>query len=319
MYDLKKGMAIVGLLAVLADSAWAAQAAKIPARSKSIGGAARENVLALVNGEKITDADLSRAFAFNDVPEDERPRVRDRFVENLIDNRLIQQFLKSRKTAATNQEIDEQIKLLKNQMKQMRLDPDKVLEEKGFTNDLLREMFAVPLGWKRHIDRAVTPERLKKYFEEHRAEFDGTKVQARHILIRLPPGDEEAWQAAEAKLADLRKQIVAKKISFEDAAREHSQVPSKEDGGDVGYFPFVGKMPQQFSREAFRLKAGEISQPFRSRFGVHLCQVTDRKPGDLSLEDVRDEVLARMRDEMWKEMAAELRSTAKIEWKIEKP
>ena len=32
-----------------------------------------------------------------------------------------------------------------------------------------------------------------------------------------------------------------------------------------------------------------------------------------------DEVLARMRDEMWKEMAAELRSTAKIEWKIEKP
>jgi hypothetical protein len=34
---------------------------------------------------------------------------------------------------------------------------------------------------------------------------------------------------------------------------------------------------------------------------------------------VRDEVLTRMRDELWKEMAAELRSTAKIEWKTEKP
>jgi peptidyl-prolyl cis-trans isomerase C len=230
---------------------------------------------------------------------------------------LIQQFLSSRKTVATKKEIDEQITLLKTQLKKGGLDPDKVLAEKGFTNESLREVFAVPLAWKRHVDRAVTSERLKKYFEEHRAEFDGTRVRASQILIRVPPDNEPAWEAAEAEMADLRKQIIAKKVSFVDAARERSEAPSKEQGGDVGLFPYSGKMPQQFSQEAFRLKVGEISQPFRSRFGVHLCLVTERKPGDLSLEDVRDEVLGRLRDDLWKEKAAEMRTTAKIEWKAD--
>lgn len=316
MFELKQGMAIVGYLTILASSAGAFQPAKKPARPNLGGGA---TVLVRVNGDTITEADLNRSFAFVNVPEGERPRVRDKFIENLIDNRLIQQFLKTRKTAATSQEIDEQIKLIKTQMKQARLDPDKVLEEKGFTNELLREMFAVPLGWKRYTDRILTSERLKKYFAEHRAEFDGTKVQARQILIKAPAGDEAARDAAEATLGDLRKQILARKIAFEDAAREHSDVPSKEQGGDVGYFPYAGKMPQKFSQEAFRLKVGEISQPFRSGYGVHLVQVTDRKPGDLSLEDVRGDVLTRMRDELWKETTTELRDTAKIERMTEKP
>ncbi len=77
-------------------------------------------------------------------------------------------------------------------------------------------------------------------------------------------------------------------------------------------------MPRQFSREAFRLKVGEISQPFRSKFGVHLCVVTGRTPGDLSLEDVRDEVLTRLSQEMWKQTVADMRKTAKIEWKVER-
>jgi len=320
MFAFTRGFAlVVMLLAAAAGSVVAFQPAKKSPMPKPIGGGGREAVLVVVNGDPITEADLNRAFAYVNVPEEERLRVRPKFIENLIDTRLVQQFLKSRKTTATKQEIDDQIALLKTQLKQGGLDPEKVMVEKGFTNEFLREVFAVPLAWKRHVDRTVTPERLKKYFETHRAEFDGTRVRASQILFRVPTANEAAWQAAEADMSDLRKQIVAKKITFEEAAREHSQAPSKEQGGDVGLFPFTGKMPQQFSREAFRLKVGEMSQPFRSRFGVHLCLVTDRKPGDLSLEDVRDEVLARMRDEMWKEMAAELRSTAKIEWKIEKP
>jgi peptidyl-prolyl cis-trans isomerase C len=318
MSDWRKLVLAAALLMAVADRASAWQGGKKSAASKSAPAAAG-SVLVIVNGDKITDADLNRSFAFLNVPDDERPRVRKTFIDNLIDSRLIQQFLKSRKTAATTQEIDDQISLLKNQLKQGGLNPDKVMEEKGFTTDLLREMLSVPLAWKHHIHRAVTQERIKTYFEEHRAQFDGTKVQARQILIRARPGDEDARQAAETRLRDLRKQIVAKKVSFDDAAREHSEAPSKEQGGDVGLFPYTGKMPVEFSREAFKLKIGEISQPFRSRFGVHLCLVTDRTPGDLSLEDVRDDVLARLSEELWKEMAADLRKSAKIEWKAEQP
>ena len=102
------------------------------------------------------------------------------------------------------------------------------------------------------------------------------------------------------------------------AAREHSAAPSKEQGGDVGEFPYVGKMPARFSREAFGLEVGEISQPFRTPYGMELCLVTSREPGDLSLEDVRDDVLARLSQEMWKQTIAEMRKEAKIEWKVER-
>ena len=319
MSHYPKGSFVVGLMLVAAAPVLAWQPAKKPVKPKAAPSTATDAVLVVVNGEKITEADLNRSFAYFNVPDEERPRVRNSFLDNLIDTRLIQQFLKSRKTAATKQEIDEQIKVLKGQLKQAGLDPDKALEEKGFTTDLLREMFAVPLAWKHHTDRAVTPERLKKYFAEHREEFDGTEVRARQILIRARPGDEEAREAAETRLSELRQQILAKKFSFEDAARENSDAPSREQGGDVGSFRFTGKMPHEFSREAFKLKVGEMSLPFRSRFGVHLCLVTDRKAGDTSLEDVRDEVLSRMRDELWKEMAAQLRESAKFDWKGEPP
>ncbi len=298
---------------------WAAQATKKSAKSKTPATARNEAVLVTVNGKNINENDLNRMFMTRRVRDDQREKARDAFLEEMIDAKLIQQFLDSRDTKASKQELDAQVNRIREAAKQRNSDPDKALAELGYTPESLREEFAIPLAWKHHLDRAVPPARLKTYFDEHRAEFDGTKVKASHIIIRLHATDDEAaWTEAEAKLSDIRQRIVKKEISFFEAAHEYSQAPSKEEGGDVGEFPFIGKMPEQFSREAFRLKVGEMSQPFRSKFGVHLCVVTGRKPGDLSLEDVRDEVLARMSQELWKQTVADMRKTAKIEWKVER-
>ncbi len=309
-----KGILVVVVSVAAAGPVCAWQPAKLKAAP-----AASDVVLVVVNGQKVTEADVTRRMKTRQVPEDEWEKLRGPYLEKLIDVRLIQQFLASRKAIAAKKEIDDQVNLVRENARKGGRDPDKFLAESGYTPESLREELALPIAWKHHIDRAVTSERLKKYFEEHRPEFDGTRVRARQILIKAPPGDEAARDAAVARLSDLRKQIAARKISFEDAAREHSESPSKAEGGDVGLFPYAGKMPQEFSREAFQLKVGEISQPFRSRYGVHLCLVTDRQAGDLSLEDVRDEVLARLSRELLEEQTAELRKTAKIEWKIEKP
>ena len=322
MCKLKRAVLIVLLTVCGMVPAWGVQSTKQPAKAKSPPAAKRETVLVTVNGKNITQTQLDRMLLTRQVREEQRDKARAAFLEEMIDARLIQQFLDSRDTKASKQEIDAQVNRIRGAAKQGGGDPDKILAERGYTPESLREEFALPLAWKHHVERAVPASRLKTYFDEHHAEFDGTKVKASHIIFRLrrdgEQADEEVWKEAEAKLSDIRKQIVKGQISFEDAARKYSQAPSKVDGGDVGEFPFVGKQPEQFSREAFRLKVGEISQPFRSRFGVHLCVVTGRTPGDLSLEDVRDEVLARMSQEMWKQTVADMRKTAKIEWKIEK-
>jgi len=188
----------------------------------------------------------------------------------------------------------------------------------GYSEDTLREELALPLSWKVHVNRMVTPKRLREYFQQHRQEFDGTQVRARHIVLQVPTGKEsDELKAAEEKLRQVRTDIVDEKITFAEAAKKYSEAPSRENGGDVGFFPYRGKMPAAFSRVAFSLKEGEVSGPFRTPFGVHLCTLTAQTPGQLSLEDVRQPVLKQLSRELWNETVRKERAQAKIEWKID--
>jgi len=92
-----------------------------------------------------------------------------------------------------------------------------------------------------------------------------TSVRAEHILVLT---ENEANQ--------LKSKIDAKEITFEEAAKEFSQCPSKANGGDLGYFP-KGVMVKEFEVAAFQLPVGEVSAPVQTQFGWHLIKVLDRK------------------------------------------
>jgi peptidyl-prolyl cis-trans isomerase C len=293
-----------------ASSLCAAQPKKVAPRPSE------GEALVVVNGQNITDADLLQFMQTRQVPVEDRDKYRRPFLEEMVDFRLMRSYLASKKISAKKEEVDRQIQQFQDEAAKGGRDPEKALIAIGYTAESLRDEFSLRLAWKRYIEGRLTPVQVQKHFATHRAEFDGTRVRARQIILKVPSKSEADFEKTEQELAELRQQILDGEISFEEAARTKSQGPSKEQGGDVGLFPFTGKMPQKFSREAFQLEVGEISPPFRSTFGVHLCQVTDRKPGELSLEDVRDEVLARMSQDLWKQTVADLRNGAKIEWKV---
>jgi parvulin-like peptidyl-prolyl isomerase len=276
-------------------------------------------VLVVVNGDKITEADLQRMMQKTQVPLDARERYRKPYLEQLTNERLIRQFLAAKKITASKQAVDRQVQevtqYIADQAAKRGTKPEALLAELGLSTDALREEAALSIAWKQYADQTLTSERINRYFASHRAEFDGTQVRARQIMLKVPSKEDKDFETAEEQLAKLRKQIVDGEISFEDAAREFSQSPSRERGGDLGFFRYSGKMPSTFAHHAFQLKTGEIGQPFRDTFGVHLCLITERRPGDLSLEDVRSEVLAKMSETLSKQTVDELRKDAKIEWK----
>lgn len=74
-----------------------------------------------------------------------------------------------------------------------------------------------------------------------------------------------------AKLDTIRVQIL-NGAAFEDVAKTVSECPSGKKGGDLGEFT-RGKMDKAFEEVAFKLKAGEISQVFETKFGFHLVKV----------------------------------------------
>lgn len=270
-------------------------------------------VLVKVNGQPITEADLERVYVLRMIPEGMRDKLRDQLLGQLIDARLMRAYLMQLKVKVPDDEVDAQIARLEGMLAK-RPDGQPVLEKLQENRKLLREEIAVPLMWRDHMRKTIKDEKIIAYFKANQTELDGTKIRVSHILLKAPPGTSEEDSARmEQELASLREQIVSGKTTFEQAAEEVSQAPSGKMGGDIGAIAWEGVMPDSFCQVAFKLPVDEVSQPFRTHFGWHLCVVKEVIPGDLSIEDVRREIIARISQDMWEQKLAELRSTARIE------
>lgn len=282
----------------------------VPSTTRSKPAAA---VLVKVNGESVTKTDLQRLWQLHRIPLDQRAAREQEFLKDLIDQKLILQFLKSRKLLPRPEEVAEQLDLLKAPGDRSRT--PRSLGASMFDETGLREEITLGMGWRKHLDLIASPQAVREFFRKHQQEFDGTELRVSHLVFIVPTDrDGTELRDAEARLKSIRAEIIAGKISFADAARKHSQGPSRDQGGDVGLILFRGKLPDALSDAAFRLKLGEVSGPIRTPFGVHLCVVTERKAGEISLEDARPQVLRRMSEEIWRNTVADLRAHAKIEW-----
>lgn len=118
---------------------------------------------------------------------------------------------------------------------------------------------------KEHADE------IKAHYETYSARYNKPKqVQARHILVKTSPSVSQA-QAIE-KVRALKAKIEGG-ADFAEVAKAESEDPgSKDKGGDLGTFG-EGTMVPEFQAAAFAMKAGELSEPVVTSFGVHLIKV----------------------------------------------
>lgn len=274
-----------------------------------------DTVLVVVNGEPLRESDLGVAFLLRQLPMDADTAARREAIERSIDRRLIASFLKKRKVEADSVALDRQVAVIRQVIERGDGDFDETLRKLGLDEDSLRATLALPLAWEAHVARTVTNTQIREEFVSHRARYDGTRVDAAHIVITLSKDDTPAtWRKAEEKLAAIAADIRAGKLTFAEAAEQHSQSPSARDGGRLGAILYGSGVPQAVADVLFTLEKGEISTPFRSPYGVHIATVLKTIPGDLSLEDARPDVLQALSQRMWQEQVARERAKARIEW-----
>lgn len=104
------------------------------------------------------------------------------------------------------------------------------------------------------------------------------EIRASHILINAPesaaPSDtlkafHKIW-----KIYELAKSGTP----FDNLARVYSDDPTAAyNGGDIGYFTAL-QLVLPFENQAYKTPVGQISKPFRTRFGYHIIKVTSKKP-----------------------------------------
>ncbi|MEP7271647.1 MAG: peptidylprolyl isomerase [Acidobacteriota bacterium] len=99
-----------------------------------------------------------------------------------------------------------------------------------------------------------TPEEMKKYLEEHpEADVEKIKQKAEELLARVKKGED-----------------------FNAIATQFTEDGSREQGGDLGWFP-KGKMDPVFENVAWGLQKGQTSELVKTKFGFHIIKLDDRR------------------------------------------
>jgi peptidyl-prolyl cis-trans isomerase SurA len=119
------------------------------------------------------------------------------------------------------------------------------------------------------------------------------QVHVRHILLKTNALQDDA--TVKQRLEQIRQLILSGKETFAVAAAAASQDPgSASDGGDLGWqSPDV--FDPTFSAQIAKLKVGEISQPFKTRFGWHIAQLLGRRNHDETQEVKRLDAMEAIR------------------------
>jgi peptidyl-prolyl cis-trans isomerase SurA len=144
-----------------------------------------------------------------------------------------------------------------------------------------------------------------------------TQTHARHILIRL--NEVVSENDARNRLTSLKDRI-ANGADFAELARLQSDDTSAARGGDLGWVT-PGDVVPEFERAMDALKAGQVSNPFKTPFGWHIVQVLERREQDMSKDRerlaARQAIRQRKSEEQWQEWVRQQRDKSYVEYHLE--
>lgn len=151
-----------------------------------------------------------------------------------------------------------------------------------------------------------------------RAEYEkekGSAVTLRHILLsyqggQIPPREGRTAPSADAAVKEGQALVAQLRggADFAALARQHSDdTQSAAQGGSLG--PARPEMlPPDIAGPVSKLKAGEVSDPVKTQFGVHVFKV--EQP---SLEDLRPMLLQKVQREVADAEVVRLQNAAKVD------
>ena len=127
-------------------------------------------------------------------------------------------------------------------------------------------------------DITITPSEIKRFFNRIPVDslpFYSSDVEVAQI-VKTAKINNAQKEDVRRRLSELRDRIL-KGENFNELAVKYSEEPAaQQSGGELGYVG-RGAMVPAFEAMAFKLKKGEISQPFESPFGFHIMQLIDRR------------------------------------------
>lgn len=178
------------------------------------------------------------------------------------------------------------------------------------------------ISWQRFLDQKLTDDSLGKWFDVNKRQFDGTELRVAHLLLKFDDSANElAELSAENELAKrkndatiLKTKIESGDLTWDQAVRQHSDAPTNETGGEIGWIKIAGSMPDSFTNAAFDLETDQISPPVQTAFGIHLIRCLEIKEGKTGWKDAEQAVRRHATFHLFETIADKHRPSVKIEY-----
>jgi len=229
-----------------------------PSRAQTSDGPDLDQVVATVNGAKITLGHVAAAKAT--LPEQYQTLPTDvlfpGIIDQLIQQTVLQQSFEGEAPARVTLALENESRSL-------------------FAAEVVESILA----------EAVTEELIEKaYQDSYSAGDQGVEYSAAHILVET---EETALEVIEE---------VNGGADFGAVARQKSTGPSGPRGGDLGWFG-LGQMVPAFEQAVVAMEPGQVSEPVETQFGWHVIKLNETRVKEApALEDVREELTRQVRD-----------------------
>lgn len=153
----------------------------------------------------------------------------------------------------------------------------------------------------------VEDSQIEAYYNENLADFTTPeKRQARHILIKASPEDSDEIHKEKEEQARQILQVAQASDDFASVAQMYSEGPSKDNGGDLGFFS-KGQMVKPFEDAVFTMEAGQLSDVVKTDFGYHIIRLEAIEEEKVSpIAEVRDSILDTLRQKEAQPLAFQL-------------
>ena len=275
-------------------------------------------VVATVNGDPITqsqiDFDMKKFTGELKLSASQLSVAKKSILERLIDQKVTMDYLKTHKLAAGESEIRLKVDELKNELELVGKTLDDYLKASGQTQPELEFQFALDISWKRYLEPKLTDEFLEGYFKQHRRDFDGTELRVAHLLIKVPADAKPEKRETALNEAKALKRKLDASEDWDEIVKQHSQAPTKDDGGKIGWIRIDGPMPRPFTQAAFVLQKNQVSDPVTTHFGVHLIKCLEVKQGKIGWRDTRESVENAAQGALFQTISRQHRANVKIEY-----
>ena len=280
------------------------------------GGVTVEEMVARVNDQIITRSDYDRAMKeLDDAARQHGASMQEVLAahKDLLRNLIDQQLWLSKGKELNITGETELVNRLNDIRKQYNLetieDLEKAAKEQGVSFEdfkaNIRNGVITQLVMRQEVGKRVqfTPGEAQRYFEQHKQEYaqqeseslaeilvsTGTPDATATVAGGVQSDDPAVLAAAQAKANDIEAKLHAGG-DFSQLARSFSDGPTAAEGGDLGQF-HRGALAKVLEDKTFVLKAGQFTEPIRTRQGFVILKVVEHIPGGVpAYKDVAQQV-----------------------------